>query len=203
MDITAPQGFWERYKQELFDLKLSQRLWRSDSLWTAITRDAAKNIIEKQELETTEDVSPNDAEPRMLVAQTEYFRVDVIGYERIEDCDWRLRIAFEHENGLGRWKQELCKLTHVVADLRVLVAYHDFGDEKLEPVEEILKKSILKMEKYSNRMTRVPDSRWLFIFGPRRKTSRPDPFRAFTLDGTKVVELPEKSSPLIPAGWPE
>lgn len=121
----------------------------------------------------------------------EYLRVDLIGYisnwyapdreERTED--WEMKIAFEHENS-DSWHDELCKLSHVVADLRVIVSYHDFA---AKPIEELLARRVTAMGHW--RMSRVPDSRWLFVIGPRHNYS--EPFRAFTLGPQLgVVEIP-------------
>jgi hypothetical protein len=101
-----------------------------------------------------------------------------------------------------RWIQELCKLTHVIADLRVLAGYHD--DAKAGPIKEFLQARVLKLEAHSHRMTRVPASKWLFIFGPPRGTlPGGQPFRAFTLNGVDVIEVLESSPALYPADWPE
>ncbi len=94
-----------------------------------------------------------------LKAQTEYLRIDAIGYESKALFDWTLRIAFEHENR-DTWPDELCKLAHVAADLLVIVSYtrHDESMIKEKLQEEV--------DKRKDRMDRVRDSKWLFVFGP-------------------------------------
>jgi hypothetical protein len=134
----------------------------------------------------------------------EYFRVDVSWAESVDDrdCNWLLRVAFEHENpgwhrpdtqweAPGRrptWIQELCKLTHVVADLRVLAGYYDTKKDK-EDLPVLLQRNVNRMQKHE-RMTRIPNSKWLFIFGVKPPDN--SLFRAFTLGGdnsTTVTEL--------------
>lgn len=97
--------------------------------------------------------------------------------------------------------QELCKLTHVVADLRVLVAY--FDPRKKGELSQFLQDRINLMEKHERRMTRVPDSEWLFIFGPERTSLKSgEVFRAFTLQGTQLMQILSEGEPISPSLWP-
>ena len=143
-------------------------------------------------------------EGKHLITSLAYFRIDVIGEEKAGDCDcnWLLRVAFEHENpdwhcpdmtwGAPKrrptWIQELCKLTHVVADLRVLAAYYDANKDD-EELTHLLQRNVNRMQEH-NRMTRVPDGKWLFIFGIKPPSD--GLFRAFKLggdNGTTTTEL--------------
>jgi hypothetical protein len=70
-----------------------------------------------------------------------------------------LQVAFEAENGAD-WRDELCKLAHIVAELRVLVTYQSHCDRTAADAL----RGFLKDRR--DRILRVPGSRWLFIFGP-------------------------------------
>ena len=69
-------------------------------------------------------------------SQTEYFRIDVIGWESDhstikDECArlgmtphlWDLKIAVEHENNKYDWLDELVKLAHIQCPLKVLIGY--------------------------------------------------------------------------------
>jgi len=136
-----------------------------------------------------------------LKTQMEYYKIDLIGYRRENqdvDCNWWLDVAYEHENR-DTWNDELCKLCYVAADLRVVSSYHDFSREK-EPVEKKLKGYLDRLGK--EKILRVPDSKWLFVFGPRLVCAdAQQPFKAFTID-KKLTVIPIKGGEeVIPKRW--
>ena len=68
-----------------------------------------------------------------LIPQNEYFRIDASGYELKHEniqsiksfrlhC-WNLKIAVEHENDPADWLDEIIKLSHISAPLRVVIGY--------------------------------------------------------------------------------
>ena len=93
-----------------------------------------------------------------------------------------LKVAYEHENSVT-WGSELCKLCYIVADLRILSSYHNFKSD--EKIEFLLQEYVNNLGK--QRIMRVPDSRWLFVFGPRGQCEA-KLFRAFTLDSEMNVQ---------------
>jgi hypothetical protein len=140
--ITAEE-FWPKFRDEVRRTGTLEAL-RNTKAWTHTIIQAAKTVCEQAGLKTGNELY-----------------LDVMGYEQREpgvNFNWDLRVAFEHENFRG-WHDELCKLCHVVADLRVLVAY--FG--KRTNIEEELRARVATM---GERMTRVSNAEWLFIFGP-------------------------------------
>lgn len=191
-----PKIFWQKYALALNEAGTqagTRTAYRSSKAWTA-------HVMKISEKVWTDISYSNDSLKSLSKSQIEksreYFRVDLIGYTTEWDKtkpdqqhEWDLRLAYEHENS-DRWDDELCKLCHIVADLRVISSYYDF--EKPEPIEEILQKRVDYLNREMNRINRVPGCQWLFIFGPRCK-SWDRPFRAFTLepDGSKnkVVEI--------------
>ena len=79
-----------------------------------------------------------------LRPQTEYFRIDVIGYEsrwkevresaRSAEMGaylWDLKIAVEHENSKSDWSDEVVKLMQIRCPLKVIVGYN-YYDERGE-----------------------------------------------------------------------
>jgi hypothetical protein len=85
-----------------------------------------------------------------------------------------MRVAFEVESST-HWKDELCKLAHIVSDLCVLAAYQAHATWL---AEDALQEYLVDL---GDRVTRVPGREWLFIFGPKPDKLF-DPWRAFTLD---------------------
>jgi hypothetical protein len=188
--VITPEEFLKEYMQEL--RKEHETEWNDATRRTDFTKAAAETVIENHG----------------LIPSREYFRVDVIGHEKVGDmdCNWMLRVAFEHENpgsyspkkdalahGAPKrrpyWIQEFCKLTHLFADLRVIASYHDSGKDD-EGLMELLKRNVNRMQVLERRMTRVPGGQWLFIFGPNPPAIKG--FRAFKLGGgndATVVEL--------------
>jgi hypothetical protein len=200
-NIIGPEEFLTAYIRLFQDA--TEPAWPGDKKHrTKFATSAAMRVIREAKLEADFPIEP-------LTATKEYFRVDVIGDEGVDDrdCNWLLRVAFEHENPgwhcpdkkwgapprRPTWIQELCKLTHVVADLRVLAGYYD-AEEDSKDLQKLLQSNVDRMQKHQ-RMTRIPIGKWLFIFGV--KLPGTSHFRAFTLDGdnrTTVKELQVPSS---------
>ncbi len=132
------------------------------------------------------------------VWQREYLNLDVVAYDRVDDGpnyenNWRLRIAVEHEHSSTGWSYELCKLTDIVADLRVLMTYADLN--------KVDARSTLQtaVDRLGDHVDRVPDCQWLFVFAPLR-CSKDRPFQAFTLtQRNAVTPLPDEHPLFLPA----
>jgi hypothetical protein len=134
------EDFWQYYKTELRK-RGSQVAYHSRPAWTRIAKDAAKATCESLGLLTS----------------SEYYRLDVLGYDQCKDRhhDWNARVAFEVEN-TAHWKDELCKLSHIVADLCVLATYQS---HKRWRSEEALDEYLLIL---GDRVCRIADRKWLF-----------------------------------------
>ncbi len=108
-----------------------EQIYRGDA--AAYTELINKYIIDNI---ITEAYTRDD--PRRLVAQHEYFRIDTIGYQRrytemseteanklgLNRHFWDLKIVVEHENSKKDWMDEVIKLTHVRCPLKVVIAYN-------------------------------------------------------------------------------
>jgi hypothetical protein len=71
------------------------------------------------------------------------------------------------------------------ADLRVLVAYYKKRDHPQNKLQE-------RIDVMAERMTRVKDSNWLFIFGPENSALDERPWFAFTLGShCQLQKLPD------------
>ena len=175
MNRLSAEQFWPLYRDEVRRRGNLEVIGKS-RLWTCVAIDAAKAVCMNAGLKTGNELY-----------------LDVMGYEQRQsgvDFNWDLRVAFEHEN-TNNWHDELCKLCHVVADLRVLVAYFRSG----EPIAERLQERIDLMDK---RMTRVQESEWLFIFGPddsRRDRTR---WAAYRLDERRQLARLRDDNPFNP-----
>jgi len=172
-----PKSFLDIYLQELRTCDSWSDYWSDATSWTRFTLNAAKNACKNLG----------------LVPSTEDLRLDLLGVEKMEKyANWHLRVAYEHENN-SDWRSELCKLSHVIADLRVLVYYDHFKNRKVETNLQI------EIDKLKDRVMRFyPQMKWLFICGPR-KGSEGMAFRAFTLNEQgQIVELKPSGDPLVP-----
>lgn len=113
-----------------------------------------------------------------LHTNREYLRLDLAAYtvSTLGTYQWDLRIAFEAENG-SDWEDEFVKLSHVVADTRVLLAYKNTRRE--DPANRLAD----YVTNHRERLARAPGCQWLFIFGPYPK-DEVGCFTAYTLTDT-------------------
>lgn len=184
--ILEPESFWQKYSSELNHAR-NWDAYHNDTDWTKAVMCVADETCTKFGLETSR----------------EYYRVDLIGYRREKqnvDGNWWLDIAYEHENS-DKWYEELCKLCYVAADLRVVSSYYRLHNSKgkiEEPIEKKLKGYLdwLGEEK----ILRVPDSKWLFVFGPRLVCAE-QPFKAFTIDEKLTVIPISGGEEVVPQRW--
>lgn len=198
----TPERFWELYADKLNEegeKPETHKAYQDNTMWTKIiVDDIAKKVIS----DMLGDI-PDDGDSDV---DSEYFKIDLIGYTTKwseprrkggkKQHDWKLKIAYEHENDAYTWHDELCKLCHIVADLRVISSYYDFSKKK--KIEELLQDMINKLGMW--RIHRVPNSHWLFVFGPWW-VCKEKPFRAFTIDSElKVVEITGDKK-VIPGTW--
>ena len=196
----TPERFCEEYLKALHILGQqngSLESYKGRESWTVRSEEIAKEVIYSVYI-NQKDVHP------MWMVQKEYYKIDFIGYltnwdnpnNTEKQHDWELKIAYEHENEKDKWHDELCKLCHIVADLRVLVSYHDFEKGS---VRDILQQKINRLGIW--KLHRVPNSNWLFLFGPSQHYEYP--FKAFTLNSDlRVIELECcKNIEVIPGNW--
>ncbi|MFI5380392.1 MAG: hypothetical protein ACHRHE_13920 [Tepidisphaerales bacterium] len=170
MSPPTPSTFWQLYKAELRSRGSWSAYQTNPPLWTQIAKDAAIAACDRLGLETSK----------------EYFRLDVLGYDENRSArhDWNVRVAFEVEN-TADWKDELCKLSHIVADLCVLAAYEwHKGWSAKEALVEYL-------DTLGERVHRVPGRQWLFIFGPCGKDLS-EPWTAYAFnDNRELISVDE------------
>lgn len=181
---VLPDDFWLRFRGEI-RRRASWEAYCQDKLWTPIAKAAAESTCLSFGLEL----------------QSEYFHIDVLAYERrvkTEWFDWDLRIAFEHENCSQKgknWEDELCKLAHVAANLRVLVGYYRVPSAKFL---DVLQDRIQLM---GDRIDMIPHAKWLLIFGSATDQHGVDPWQVFTITDRRLIRLND-DQPLTPANWP-
>lgn len=175
MSHIGADEFWPRYRDAV-RARGSLNALSNTREWTRVAVEAAKSVCTNAGLITGNELY-----------------LDVMAYEQRTAgvfYDWHLRVAFEHENGRN-WHDELCKLCHVVADLRVLVGYFIIG----ERIDDVLQRRIDSM---GERLTRVAGSDWLFIFGPDDSRRDARPWVAFTLDGNRRLAALLDDNPFNP-----
>jgi len=143
MPPLTPEAFWSFYKKAVQESG-SWRAYQDNPSWTTIAKSAAESVCRNQ---------------FGLQTGREYFRVDVVGWTGRSDYDYDLRVAFEAENTKD-WEDELCRLAHIVSDLRVLVAYQSHRSRR---AEKALDEYLIR---HKDRVLRDRNCRWLFIFRP-------------------------------------
>lgn len=196
----TPVRFWELYSEKLKEAGKRPKTYKAyqhSPKWTEVVLPIAEEVIRYM----LNDV-PEHGDFKV---DSEYFKIDLIGYTtkwsevkekgKKRQHDWKLKIAYEHENS-NKWDDELCKLCHIVADLRVISSYYNLGQE--ETIKDLLQDRIEKLGIW--RIHRVPNSSWLFVFGPCWACKEKQ-FRAFTIDSElKVVEITGDKK-VIPVMW--
>jgi len=193
----TPETFWELYSEKL-NKNATYTDYKDNKKWTKAVIRIAKKVIR--------DMLRDIPDEGKIEVKSENFNIDLIGYTtkwfeqrrkgEKKQHDWKLKIAYEHENNVNTWHDELCKLCYVVADLRVISSYYDFRKKK--KIEELLQDMVNKLGMW--RIHRVPNSHWLFVFGPCL-VCKEKPFRAFTIDSElNVVEITGDKE-VIPDKW--
>lgn len=178
--IVEPESFWQEYSARLNQAG-NWNAYQNSPTWTPEVMRVAEETCKEFGLKTSR----------------EDYRVDLIGWRREEPDvtdNWWLDIAYEHEND-DTWYRELCKLCYVAADLRVISSYHDFSKE---PIEKKLKGYLDRLGE--EKILRVPDSKWLFVFGPRLVCAE-QPFKAFTIDEKLTVIPISGGEEVVPQRW--
>lgn len=182
MDEITAEVFWDFYARRLEMLnKKAFEDYHQDSSWTPIIMQIVKDVLKS-------DLS--------LGISKEYMRIDAIGYKKLSRNNWRLKIAYEHENS-DDWDDELCKLSHVVANLRVISSYYDFTSKT--SLADVLSKRLGILGKPV--VSRVPNSTWLFVFGPRY-TDYSKPFVAYKVNSDmQIQDITDGHNKIIPKSW--
>ncbi len=182
--LTARE-FWPKYRDEV--RKRCSKESMTDN-WHSLGIKAAEVVI--RPLEISRELT-----------------LDILGYERRTANEWfnsDLRVAFEHEvdhpypyhdDGTG-WRCELWKLAHIAADLRVLVGYYKSWDGFLCQLND----EIILMD---DRMYRVPNSEWLFVFGAIDSNRERQPWRAWTINGDRTLIQLDDENPFCPIEYCE
>jgi hypothetical protein len=193
--ILTPEKFWGIYAETLNEkAKRYSNIYeiyrQHPTKWTETIKEVAEDAI--GEFLNSMKYAP----PYKVIVDNEYFRIDVCGYIKNYDkqYDWELKVAYEHENKTD-WDGELCKLCHIVADLKVIHSY--YNPKETLGICELLEKMVNGLG--IQRIYGAPNSRWLFIFGAMDK---PDiPHKAFTLD-PKLKALDITGNHIIlPENW--
>jgi hypothetical protein len=184
--VVSAEGFWEVYSAKLSE-QGNWEAYKNDTSWTRVVMKVAKETCEKLGLEPSK----------------EYYKVDLIGYRWGEpevEGNWWLDVAYEHENK-DTWWSELCKLCYVAADLRVISSYYKLGgaERSAKPtIEDKLRGYLGQLGK--EKIFRVPNSQWLFVFGPRLVCAD-QPFRAFTIDDELNISPVPGGERVVPEDW--
>lgn len=124
--------FYTRFKalfaEESSSLTVARQCWEAPGDFTTLFINKYIPDIMKEKDDETE---------------FEYFRIDIISYsQRKSEAEaypyrgslkpylWDLKIAFEHENESSEWLDEIIKLSHVNAPLRVVIGYFTRDEKK-------------------------------------------------------------------------
>lgn len=146
--------------------------------------------------------------------QNEYFRIDVIGWDKNNNEQtnkqieaeskplglykhlWNLKIAVEHENNQSDWTDELIKLAHIRCPLKVIIGYSPFDERDMEENEKLnfAHTCLLKTDAFDS----MADEEFLLIFGncaSRRKNNLS--YNTFDYKGYVLRKGYSKFLPLI------
>ncbi len=180
--VVEPESFWQVYSSELNRAR-NWDAYQNDTDWTKAVMCVAEETCKKFGLGTSR----------------EYYKIDLIGWRQEEpgvEHNWWLDVAYEHENR-NDWNGELCKLCYVAADLRVISSYYSKAETE-EPIEKKLKGYLEQLGE--KKIIRVPNSKWLFVFGPRLACADKT-FKAFTIDEKLTVIDITGDKKVVPQEW--
>ena len=163
-DLT-PTAFWSAYRERMRLGRWSD--YQDNRTWTEFAKLQAEAVCH--------DFG--------LLTSREYLRLDVAAWTNASDDkrDWRLQVAFEVES--LDWCDELCKLAHVNATLKVLIGYE--FHRRRDAIDTLKERFALQGDLLVGR-----GEQWLIAFGPRG-WSRDDRWNAFTLTAEGVSALPD------------
>lgn len=139
--------FFKQFKKEMCENKYFSVYKRGGKSYTQfIIKDIIKNIIEKNN----------------LIFQTEYYRIDCVGYtqrksEIAEEANfvglkpylWDLHLSVEHENEHDKWLDEVNKLVHIKCPLKVVIGYAPFDcrneieEKKLKLAASLIERTLV------------------------------------------------------------
>ena len=114
--------FWERFEKICKDEELKDN-WNN-------TKKFTNRMLELLEYVVKEDNS---------IIEREYFRIDLITYKDtktqtslgyLKNYSWDLLSAIEHENDSRLWVDEVVKLAHISARLRVVIGYMPLSEKQ-------------------------------------------------------------------------
>ena len=129
--------FFKKFNKEVLrEIQMATYKWDTKVFTKKIT-ELIRNLIQSSTFDKKDD------------SQTEYYRIDVIGYKTInEDTTeefksvkydlrkapplWALDIAVEHENNQNGWMDEFIKLCYIRCPLRVVIGYN-YCDKRKDP----------------------------------------------------------------------
>jgi hypothetical protein len=176
MQPLTAESFWISLRDEL-RVSGHWSCYRANKVWTAVIVSAAARVCDRHSILTSR----------------EYFRLDLAGYTSRSTVhyDWDLRLAFEAENQ-DLWEDELCKLSHLIADLHVIVAYQLRKKRRCKQMLDEM------LERQRTRLARHQTTEWAFIFGPR---DLDDCWEAWAYSGDSIVPLHHRY-PLLASEMP-
>lgn len=178
MNRIKPQEFWDSFAEELRDAILASGRWPEiymrGSEWTPFITSVCNRVGHALEFHDDSELC------------AEYMKIDY-GFFRNQEpdkhraqWDWEVAIEIEgNERTPWDWLEELTRLTHLNAGLKVLITYVEFRNDGCN---EALKRA---RSIYGGRRYRQSDDRWLFIFGPSSSEIHLPgaDFRGFAWDG--------------------
>ena len=125
------QSFWQDFIRAIQKNRtVLENCWNDKTEFTAAMKELITKVIRAKK--------PSE----QYVIQPEYFNIDLVEWEqkklaakeylfvpeestsfRLEKYAWNLDIAVEHENEKQLWMDEVVKLAHIFAKLRVVIGY--------------------------------------------------------------------------------
>lgn len=185
-----PDQFWREFSAQLSRALSESGEWpaiyKDPKPWTKFVDSTCRRTGEKLGFRTERENAG------------EYMKVDrgffSIGPEESDKrwCNWDWEVAIEYENSPtgNDWVEEVTRLAHLNAGLKVLVTYTAFSTAGSDPCLALIDAAA---KLCAQRKYRQSDERWLFIIGPRYPDLATQPavdFRAFAWSpGADPVEL--------------
>ena len=191
--MISAKSFWDAFSSKLRSACSNDPNWRqyfaNATKWTNFVMSTLTNSVGKE----------LGFDPENEI-QKEFYKIDVI-YYRVHvnpqaaffipngaEWNWDLEIAIEHENNSKDWHFEFSKLCHINCGLKVIIGYHEYGNQqKYGTIEQKLDymKTLYDLRKYKQ----GPEDNWLLILGPNDLARD---FVAYKFDGKEFSRLEDK-----------
>ena len=161
--------FFKNLKVVLSKKEEFKTLYHDNTRWTGFIKGITEEMIGKN------------------CISREYYRIDSLKYQYtdfyqsyneknhreyfydkyyLSTYNWKNIYAIEYENDSRNWTDELVKLAHIRSDLKVIIAYSEWGENKDFYCNLVAEKMKFAVKLLQACQQDAINDKWLIVFGP-------------------------------------